>query len=89
MYNYLREVNKSQQMPHMLAFKNPDDEFGYNIRSFLVSENFAKAFSENIKLQSKLNSLTLSKTHLSDTSLCEILSNLPLDLMKLEISFND
>ncbi len=55
----------------MLAFKKSnrnDSDFGYNLKSFYINTNFAKAFSENLKSNSKLNSLILERNKLTDKS---------------------
>ncbi|CDW87404.1 UNKNOWN [Stylonychia lemnae] len=72
-----------------LKDKNPIIEYlNYNLKSFHVNLNFAKAFSENLKSNSKLTSLTLIRTNLNDQSFSCLMTNLPLKLQKLDVSGN-
>ena len=66
----------------MLAFKkslNPDN-FGYNLKSFYINNEFAKAFSENLKSNVQLSSLTLVRNNLSDDKFASLLQSLPIKL---------
>lgn len=87
---YLKKINKEGGKPHMLAFKKHynHEDYSYNIKSFNINQNFAKAFSENLKTNTKLNSLVMVRTNLSDESLEQLIVNIPRKLQRLDISYN-
>lgn len=59
----------------MLAFKQSlkNEDYSYNLKSFYINNNFAKAFSENLKSNTKLSSLTLVRNNLTDSNFTQLL----------------
>ena len=55
----MKKVSKEGDKPVMIAFKKHfnHEDYSYNLKSFYINQNFAKAFSENLKTNTKLNSL--------------------------------
>lgn len=61
---------------------------GLGVKSYFINNDFAEAFSENLKVNKSLHSLALSNNKLSDTTFYQILDNMPPNLMRLDISQN-
>lgn len=67
----------------MIAFKKSsrgESDFAYNLKSFYINNSFAKAFSENLKTNNKLNSLILERNKLNDKSFSQLAFNIPTSL---------
>ncbi len=87
---YLKQVDDDKDIPHVIAFKKPQnpEDFTYNLKSFYINDNFAKAFSENLKTNQKLSSLILTRNHLSDEKFSLMIKSLPIKLQRLDVSNN-
>ena len=101
MLEYLKEVDRSKIPPHQIPFKsisspritfeeslNQTARKGLGLKSYYISDNFANAFSQNLRLNNGLTSLILCSTNLNDQSFAKLIENLPVKLKKLDISRN-
>ena len=99
MVQYLKEVNRMHYPPLTLPFKKTfkllqdggesvKDKSNLGLKSFHINENFAMAFSKNLRFNNSLYALFLKNTSLNDITFGYIVCCLPHGLKKLDLSYN-
>jgi len=87
--NYLGAIADKRKAPKAFGFEHRKKRREINLKSFYLRESYVEAFSESLKMETKLQVLNLNRNQLTTNRLIKILLKIPRVLRELNLGNNN
>ena len=87
--NYLSAIEDKRKAPKAFGFVHRKKRREINLKSFYLRESYVDAFSESLKMETKLQILNLNRNQLTTNRLIKILLKIPRVLRELNLGNNN